>query len=152
MKITIGSDHRGFELKEQLQSDSWQEKGVGPITWDDVGTDTGDERVDYPIFAQRVCAAVRSGAADRGIIICGSGVGAAIAANRFRGIYAALCWSPEVTRMARKHDNINVLVLPADFIAHDEAVAIIQAWIETAFLGGRYQERLEILEKIAKKA
>lgn len=141
MKISIGADHRGYALKEFLR------KNFPDIEWIDVGTDNGDDRVDYPVFARSVCKMVQDGAAERGILSCGSGVGVSIAANRFKGIYAALCWSSEVAKAARQHDLANVLVLPADFISDQEALSIVEAWLHTEFLGGRYQERLEMLDE-----
>jgi len=140
MKISIGADHRGFSLKESIK------KQFSEIEWLDVGTHD-EARTDYPLYAQRVTDAVLSGLCDRGILICGSGIGIAMAANRVKKIYAALCWNPAVARVARAHDGCNVLVLPADFITHDVGAAIITAWLETPFEGGRYQERLNMIDK-----
>ena len=113
----------------------------------DVGTDSND-RVDYPAYAKKVCETVLS--ADQGqsmgILLCGSGVGVSIAANRFEKIYAALCWSPEVAALARQHDNANVLVLPADFVSNELAVDIVKSWLDAEFLGGRYQDRLDLID------
>ena len=144
MKIIIGSDHRGFELKQAIITNNFDD--LEQITWDDVGTEN-KERVDYPVFAKRVCKKVISQDKALGIIICGSGIGVSIAANRFPGIYAALCWTEAVARVARQHDKANVLVLPADFLTHQEAFLIINAWLQADFLGGRYQERLDLLEQ-----
>lgn len=140
MKIIIGSDHRGYKLKEQIKEE------FSTIEWDDVGTDNGDDRFDYPVVAKKVCEKVLAGEAERGLLICGSGVGVCIAANRFRKIYAALCWSPEVAKIAREHDLANVLVLPADFIDFKGAVATLQAWLDAQFAGGRYQKRLDMID------
>jgi ribose 5-phosphate isomerase B len=139
MKITIGSDHRGYKLKEVIKSSF-------DLSWIDVGTDSED-RVDYPRFAHEVSKRVLNGEADRGILICGSGVGMSIAANRHNGIYAALCWSPTVARCAREHDNANILVLPADFVSDDAAREIVRSWLQADFSGGRYQERLEQVDR-----
>lgn len=139
MKITIGSDHRGYALKEFLK------KNFSEFEWQDVGTDNGD-RTDYPIFAKKVCSLIRDKKVELGILICGSGVGIAMAANRFSKIYAALCWSPEVARVAREHDYSNVLVLPSDFVSNEDALKIVKAWMGAKFLGGRYQARLDMID------
>ena len=139
MKIIIGSDHRGFQLKQALIAH------FTDVDWVDVGTDN-QKRVDYPTFAQSVCEAILRKHADRGILICGSGVGMAIAANRYKKIYAALCWEPEVARIAREDDGINVLALPSDFIDEIEAIAIVKAWCEAEFKGDEYKERLEMVD------
>lgn len=141
MKIAIGSDHRGYELKEKLK------KAFDEIEWVDVGTDDGSARVDYPVFTEAVCKKLLEGGVDRGIVICGSGIGVSIAANRYKGVYAALCWSPEVAKVAREHDCANVLALAASFISTDGAIAIVKAWLGADFLGGIYEKRLEMLEK-----
>ncbi len=139
MKISIGADHRGFALKQELI------KHFYTITWSDVGTfDT--MRTHYPLFARRVCESVLAKECDFGIVICGSGVGASIAANRHKGIYAALCWNEDVARLAKEHDNANVLVLPADFVSVQEAFAVCNAWLAASFKGGVYQERLSMID------
>lgn len=142
MKIIIGSDHRGYDLKKFIQ----EHIKTPEIEWIDAGTENGQERVDYPIFTKRVCEKILDRTADRGIVICGSGIGVSIAANRFSGIYAALCWSPEVARAARKHDNANVLALSAEFTSQEMVIEIVKTWVETEFSGGIYQKRLEMLE------
>ncbi len=139
MKICIGSDHRGFELKENII------EFYKNYEWIDVGTDSS-EVTDYPLYAQAVCAAILEKKVDSGILLCGSGIGISIAANRFKGIYAALCWSPEVARLAKEDDNVNVLVLPADFISLSQAVSCIDIWQKTAFKGGRYAKRLNLID------
>lgn len=139
MKIIIGSDHRGYLLKEAIKRE------FSEIEWIDVGTDNGDERVDYPVITQRACRLLLDGQAERGILICGSGVGVSMAANRFSGIYAALCWSPDVASVAREHDCANVLALSSDFVSEALSFEIVQAWLRAEFLGGRYQKRLEML-------
>jgi len=139
IKISIGADHRGFELKEAIK------KHFGTIEWVDVGThDT--ERTDYPIYAQRVVQDIANATSELGILICGSGAGIAMAANRSKGIYAAVCWNPDVARVVREHDAMNVLVLPADFVTADGAYAIIDAWLKAEFKGGRYAERLGMMD------
>ena len=140
MMITIGSDHRGYKLKSEII------KHFTNLQWIDVGTDS-EIRVDYPIFAKKVCNNILNDKSDLGILICGSGIGVSIAANRFKGIYAGLCWNVEVTKSAKADDNINILALPADFVSAKDAFAIIEAWLYTEFKGDRYQKRLELIDK-----
>lgn len=145
LTIAIGADHRGFAHKEYLK------KMVAPvgmtITWLDVGAFNAD-RSDYPLFARAACRELLAGRAHRAILICGSGVGMAIAANRFKGIYAALAWNEEVARVSREDDNTNVLALPSDFVTAEAAVAIVQSWLKAEFRGGRYQERVALLDTL----
>ena len=140
MKITIGSDHRGYKLKFDLK------KHFTDIEWIDVGTTDSEQRLDYPVFAKEVCKNVLEKTADLGILICGSGVGMSIAANRFPKIYAALCWNKDIACAAKNHDLANVLILPANFVTNDEAVEILKTWIEAEFFGGRYLDRLKIID------
>ncbi len=143
-RIAIGADHRGFVLKQELMRHETIEGNS--IFWTDVGT-FSSERTDYPLFAKKVVAALHAGSADLGILSCGSGIGIAIAANRHRGIYAGVVWNEEVARSAKEDDNVNVLVLPADYLSNDLAYHCVEAWLSTSFKGGRYQERLEMLEE-----
>jgi ribose 5-phosphate isomerase B len=141
MIIAIGSDHRGFELKEKII------KEVSVIDWLDCGS-RNKERSDFPVFAKVVCDSLFSGDADLGILICGSGIGMAIAANRFKGIYAALCWNKPVAVEAKQDSNSNVLVLPADFIEFEMANEIIEVWINSTFKHEeRYRKRLEMVDE-----
>lgn len=140
MKITIGADHRGFQLKTKII------EYFDHYEWLDVGT-YSEQRTDYPIYAKRVCQDIKQEGAQRGILLCGSGIGACIAANRNKGIYAALCWNPEVARMAVEDDGANVLVLPADFVSPEQAFAIVQAWLKAEFKGGIYQRRLDMIDE-----
>lgn len=139
MKISIGADHRGYALKNYLieHESSYQ--------WHDVGA-FSSERSDYPLFAQDVCSDFLKGRAERGVLICGSGVGMSIAANRHPGIYAAVCWDERSARIAREDDGVNVLVLPADFIDFQQATSVFRSWISATFKGGRYQERLMLID------
>ena len=139
MKISIGADHKGYLLKQALLANLKQ------YEWLDQGTNS-EERTDYPLYAQQVCKDVVEGRADYGMLICWTGIGMAIAANRFKGIYAALCWSEEVTKLARSHDNANILVLPAGFIVADAGVNMVEIFIKTNFLGDRYQQRLCMID------
>ena len=143
MKISIGSDHRGFALKKEIKL------FFSNINWIDVGTDSAEKRVDYPLYAKKVCDDLLQKKACRGILICGSGVGVSIAANRNKHIYAALCWNQEVACAARNHDLANVLVLPADFVSEDKAIQIVKTWIDSEFLGGRYKERLNMIDALS---
>ena len=140
MKISIGADHRGFELKQHLIS------YFAAYEWVDQGADS-TQRSDYPIFAQRVCIDILNARAELGVLICGSGIGIAMAANRYKKIYAALCWSRDVAVLAREDDGANVLVLPADFITPEQAVDIFQAWQQATFKEGVYQKRLEMIDQ-----
>ena len=140
MKITIGSDHRGYDLKESVKN------VFRDIDWIDVGASDATERTDYPIFAKPVCENILAGKAEWGILMCGSGVGMSIAANRYKKIYAALCWNEVVAKQAREHDGANVLVLPADFVDVEQASEIVKAWLFATFNGGRYQERLDMID------
>ena len=120
------------------------------VQWDDVGAPNA-QRSDYPVFAKKVVSAILEDESEFGILICGSGVGMGITANRFKGIYAGLCFTPEMATVARSDDNINVLVLASDFLEHQQAVdivaAVIQAWGAQTFKGGRYQERLDMIDE-----
>jgi len=113
----------------------------------DVGAFT-NQRSDYPEFAIAVAELVASGAADRGIVICGSGIGMAVAANRYQGVYAGILWNEVVARFAGEHDNINVASIPSDFVSDKQAVAILEAWLAAHFFGGRYQKRIDLIDAI----
>lgn len=140
MNIVIGADHRGFVLKEQIKSILTEHD------WYDVGT-SDTKRTDYPIYANRVCDYMLQGKAEHGILLCGSGIGMAIAANRFKGIYAALCWNEEIARVAREDDGSNLLVLPSDFLSKDDAVRLVRVWLGALFKRGRYQDRLDMIDR-----
>ena len=140
MKICIGSDHRGFELKQVIIEE------LPEIEWIDVGTHN-DKRTDYPLFAEKVCKNILSGKSEFGVLICGSGIGMSIAANRHKKIYAGLCWSESVAKAAKEDDNINILVLPASFVGPEQAVLMIKDWLSSKFKGGHYQQRLELIDR-----
>ena len=140
MKIAVGSDHGGFEYKEQIVR-FLADLGVEV---EDVGCHS-TESVDYPRFADLVCARVQSGTCDRGILICGTGIGMSIAANRHRDIRAALCHEAYTARMSREHNNANVLCLGGRVLGIEVALDIVGVWIETEFAGGRHQRRLDML-------
>lgn len=145
VRIAIGADHRGYELKQRLQRDCSVEGMT--IDWHDVGAyDT--QRSDYPEFGIKVARLVQNGEVNFGILLCGTGVGMAIAANRFERIYAALAWNEDIARESREDDYANVLVLPADHISYDEACKSINAWLKATPQPGRYQNRIAMIDAI----
>lgn len=137
MKIAIGSDHAGFSLKELLKS-YLQEKG---IEVKDYGT-FSEERADYADFAHPVAMSVEEKQVDLGLLMCGSGNGINMAANKHKGIRAALCWNAEITELARQHNNANILTLPARYINEAEAKKCVDVFLTTAFEGGRHTDRV----------
>ena len=141
MKIAIGADHRGFEQKQRIIS-----YFASQIEFIDVGTDSMD-RTDYPLYARKVVDLMAKQEVDAGILLCGSGMGMAIAANRYKDIYAGVVWNKEIARMAKEDDNINLLVLPSDFIQNDQLIPIVNAWLQATFKGGRYAERLAMIDE-----
>lgn len=138
MKIVLASDHAGLALKNDL-SVKLEEKGL-KIT--DLGPFTPDS-VDYPDYARKLCETLLAGNADRGILVCNSGIGMSIAANRFRGIRAALCLFPEMALYARRHNNANVLVLGGGFTAPFLAFGIADVFLSEEFEGGRHRRRTD---------
>jgi len=135
--ILIASDHAGFALKQHLVG-FLQKNGFDVL---DLGTDSLDS-VDYPDFGKKAAEAVLAGKSALGIVICGSGIGISITANRYKGIRCALCWTPEIARLARHHNNANMLALAGRFTTPEEAEAIVKAFIEAEFEGGRHQNRI----------
>lgn len=136
--VAFASDHAGFLLKEQLK-DYVAGKGYEIL---DIGTHS-EESCDYPDFAHPAALAVESGMADFGIAMCGTGNGIQMTLNKHQGIRAALCWIPEIATLAKEHNNANFLVLPARYVSFDEAVAIVDAYLDAGFLGGRHQRRID---------
>lgn len=139
MKIAICSDHAGYELKNNVIA-YLQSKKVAQLK--DFGAYTA-ESSDYPDYAHPMASAVEKGEYDYGISICGSGNGISMTVNKHAGIRAALCWTAEIARLARVHNNANVLSLPARFISEEEAYAMIDIFFETDFEGGRHQRRID---------
>ena len=139
--IALGSDHAGFELKNDLIV-YLIEKGYDLA---DMGPDSADS-VDYPDYAHKVASAVADGNACCGILICGSGNGVCITANKHAGIRAALCWEPEISALAKQHNNANVICLPARFISQEKAFAIVDAYLNMEFEGGRHANRVNKIE------
>ena len=144
--IAIGSDHGGYKLKEEIKK-YLEEKD---IEYKDVGTDS-EERTDYPIYAKKVAELIQSKECDKGILLCKSGCGMAIVANKFKGIRAGLVINENEARLAKADDNINVITISGNNTVIEEAIKIIRMWIGTEFKGGRYQERIEMINKIEKE-
>ena len=135
--VAVGADHAGFSLKQDLKE--WL--AAQGHTVFDVGTHSL-ESVDYPDYAAAVSRAVRSGEAARGVLVCGTGIGMAIAANKVPGIRAGVCRDVETARLARQHNDLNVLALAGRVTPLDLAIGIVGAWLDTAFEGGRHERRL----------
>jgi ribose 5-phosphate isomerase B len=140
-KIALAADHAGYEEKEKLKK-TLDQMGVA---YDDMGTDSS-ESVDYPDYARKVADAVARGDYEQGILVCGSGTGMAIAANRVHGVRAAVAWNEEIARLARQHNNANVLSIAARFTPDDEVKKIVKAWFDADFEGGRHERRVEKIE------
>ncbi|HEU4934727.1 MAG TPA: ribose 5-phosphate isomerase B [Pyrinomonadaceae bacterium] len=141
MKIAIGSDHAGFKYKEKIK-EFLQEQGH---VVNDFGT-FSEEPVDYPLFIRPVAEAVARGEYERGIVLGGSGNGEAMAANRIKKVRCALCWNEELARLARQHNDSNVLSLGQRVIPEETVLEIVRVWLETAFEGGRHVRRIELLD------
>jgi ribose 5-phosphate isomerase B len=145
-KIALAADHAGYEEKEKLKS-TLDELGV---QYHDFGTVSTDS-VDYPDYAKKVAEGVAKGEYDKGVLVCGSGTGMAIAANKVPGVRAAVAWSEEIARLAREHNDANVLSLPARFIPPEEAGKIVKAFFGAHFDGGRHQRRVDKISEIEKE-
>ncbi len=143
MKIALAADHAGFEDKEKLKK-TLDEMGVA---YDDMGTFSCDS-VDYPDYARKVGEAVAGGEYERGVLLCGSGTGMAIAANKVPGVRAAVAWNEDIAKLSRQHNDANVLALPARFVPQDEINKIVKAWFAADFEGGRHERRVEKIEQI----
>lgn len=139
--IPIGADHAGFALKGRLKEEL-AALGYSP---DDVGAMSA-ESSDYAGFAHAVAHRVEKGSAARGILICGTGLGMAYAANRHPGVRAAVTWSEEIAALSREHNDSNILVLPSRFLEEEDAVAILKTWLTTPFAGGRHSRRIAQIE------
>lgn len=142
-KMVIGSDHAGFEMKEYIKG----ELDKLGIEYEDLGTKT-NESTHYPLYAGKVAKAVASGKVKRGIAICGTGIGASMAANRFRGVRAGLCITPEMAELTRQHNDANVLVLGGRITSKEDATKILEAFLKTDFEGGRHQHRVELIDQV----
>ena len=140
-RIPIASDHAGFEMKEKIKAE------LTSLGYDvqDLGTHS-PASTDYPDYAHPVAAEVENGTVKRGVLLCGTGLGMSYAANRHPHVRAAVAWTPEIAELARKHNDANVLVLPARFVSEEDGVAILKAWLDTPFEGGRHGRRVEKIE------
>ena len=141
--IAIGSDHGGYKLKEEVKKYLDEKE----IEYKDFGT-YSEDRVDYPDIARKVSKAVQEKECDRGILICRSGYGMAMVANKFKGIRSAPCFCEQAAKFSRLHNDTNVLALGADYVTTGEAIAIVRMWIGTEFEGGRHQDRLDMVAEI----
>ena len=143
--IFLGADHRGYELKEKIKkyliSKNFEVK--------DCGTDS-KEIAHYPIIATEVCKKMDK-EKDKANLICGSGIGMSMVANKFKGVRAGICTSVMAAKDGKEHSNLNVLVLPGDFISFDDAIEVVDTWLESEFLNGRYLERLNMIKEIEKE-
>jgi len=141
MKIAIGSDHAGYKYKEKIKQ---LLSGLGHLVVD-FGTDS-EEPVDYPLFIRPVALAVARGEADRGVVLGGSGNGEAMTANRVRGVRCAVCWNAESARLARQHNDANIISLGQRMITEEVALEIVHVWLDTPFEGGRHLHRIQLLD------
>lgn len=144
--IAIGCDHGGYKLKEEIKR-YFDEKD---IEYNDLGC-MNEERVDYPNIAKAVAKEVQSKKCENGILICRSGLGMAICANKYKGIRCTPCYNEETAKYSKLHNNSNVLALGADYVSVNEAICILRMWLATEFEGGRHDERLKIIEEIEKE-
>ena len=141
-KILIASDHAGFELKERLEA--WLRRAGFDVK--DLGAESADS-TDYADYAHPLAQRVSEGEADRGVLLCGTGLGMSYVANRYPRVRAAVAWSAEIAELARRHNDANVLALPARFVSEEQALQILKTWLETPFEGGRHERRVEKIER-----
>lgn len=139
MKISIGADHRGFALKESLK------QALPEVAWLDVGT-VDEAPCDYPEFAQKAVQTILTGKSEQAVLICATGAGMAMAANRHKKMYAVVCHNSYLAQLAKEDDNMNVLVLPSDFVTAEQAIGIFKSWQEASFKDGKYARRLDLLD------
>lgn len=143
MKIAIASDHRGIKIKEEIKK-YLEEKN---IQYKDFGTNS-EERMDYPEVAKEVAKEIQRNSDDVGILICGTGFGMCITANKFKGIRCTTCYNEETAKLARMHNNANILALGAEGLNTNEAIKILRVFLATEFSAGRHSERLKMIEEI----
>ena len=141
MKIAIGNDHAGVEIKRKIER-YLSQKGYTVIN---KGYD-GKESVDYPDYIHPVSLEVKEKKAQIGIIICGSGNGAAMTANKHKGVRAAICWSEEIAELARQHNDANIISIPSRFLSEEETISIVEVFIKTDFDGGRHKRRIDKID------
>jgi ribose 5-phosphate isomerase B len=144
-RICLGSDHAGFEIKDYIKS-YLQNQTEHKLDLNDLGC-YSEERVDYPDFAHKVASQISEGKADLGILVCGSGNGISMAANKWEDIRCALCWNSEITEMARLHNDANILSLPGRYITKKEAIEFVEIFLNTGFEGGRHSDRISKIKK-----
>ena len=142
MKVSIGNDHAGTKYKRTIV-DYFKKKNFTVVNH---GTDL-EESVDYPDFIHPVAEDVKNKKAEIGVIICGSGNGASMSANKHKGIRSALCWNNEICKLSREHNNANILSIPARYVSIEQAIEMIETFINTPFEGGRHQSRVEKINK-----
>ena len=147
MRIALASDHAGYAEKERLKP-ILADLGV---EFDDLGT-LSEDSVDYPDYAKKVAEQVAEGRVEQGVLVCGSGTGMAITANKVPGVRAAVAWSEEIARLARQHNNANVLAIGARTTAPDDIPKIVRAWFSTDFEGGRHAARVEKISQLEKRS
>ena len=141
-RIPIASDHAGYELKERLRQ-VLEDAGYDV---EDIGTHSPSS-TDYPDYAHPLAQEVSEGRAQRGVLLCGTGLGMSYVANRYPNVRAGVAWSPEVAELARKHNDANILVLPARFVSEEDGIRILRTWLDTPFEGGRHGRRVEKIER-----
>lgn len=146
--IALGADHRGFIMKQYL-IDHLKAYDTTAINWVDVGAHD-QERSDYPLFAQKAVALIANAQASCAVLLCGTGTGMAMTANRFPGIYAGVAWQEDIARLNKEDDNCNVLALPADYLTNEQAVILIEAWLKAQFKSGRYASRIALIDGLKK--
>lgn len=144
--IAIGADHRGYFMKEFLKKHI--EVDNNHISWIDVGAQN-DQRSDYPVFAITACNLILEKKADYGVLLCGTGIGMAMVANKFTGIYAGITWCEEVARLGKEDDNINVLILPTNYVSSSQGYACLASWLNAKFKNGRYQQRITMINELS---
>jgi ribose 5-phosphate isomerase B len=140
-RIPIASDHAGFEMKEKLAAVL---RGLG-YDVEDLGTHS-PASTDYPDYAHPLAEKVEHGEVKRGVLLCGTGLGMSYAANRHHGVRAAVAWTADIAKLAREHNDANVLILPARFVSEEDGVHILKTWLDTPFEGGRHQRRVDKIE------
>lgn len=142
MKISIGADHGGYEIKQKLKD--WLLSRSVEVK--DFGTDS-TASVNYPDFAHVVAKSIQNYESDFGLLVCGSGQGMAVTANKYKQIRAALCWNKSIAKLSREHNNANILVLPGRFLTGDEAIEIVEVFLKTKFARGRHQSRIDFIDR-----
>lgn len=140
----MGADHRGFAHKKIITD--YFDVHAQEYRYIDTGT-FSLERTDYPEYAQLVCNEILSGRAQMGILLCGTGIGMSIAANRFPGIYAGIAWNDIIARRSKEEDKSNIVIVPSDFVSDSEVITIISAWLLAQFRGERYQKRITMINE-----